>query len=44
MYQIDPNGLGALRAYLDRFWKRSLAAFKAAVEQAEAEHGDEEVR
>ena len=38
IYQLDPDGVGALRAYLDTFWNRSLAAFKAAVE-----HGDEEV-
>ena len=37
VYQLDPAGVGALRAYLDRFWNRSLTAFKAAVEQ-----GDEE--
>jgi DNA-binding transcriptional ArsR family regulator len=33
IYRIDPDGVGALRAYLDQFWNRSLAAFKAAVEQ-----------
>lgn len=38
IYQLDPDGVGALRAYLDQFWNRSLAAFKTAVEQ-----GDEEV-
>jgi DNA-binding transcriptional ArsR family regulator len=38
IYQLDPAGVGALRAYLDQFWNRSLAAFKTAVEQ-----GDEEV-
>lgn len=32
IYQIDPEGLEALRAYLDGFWSRSLAAFKSAVE------------
>jgi DNA-binding transcriptional ArsR family regulator len=36
IYQLDPDGVGALRAYLDQFWNRSLAAFKAA---AEAEEG-----
>ena len=35
IYQLDPDGVGALRAYLDRFWNRALAAFKAAVEQGE---------
>ena len=33
IYQLDPDGVGALREYLDQFWNRSLAAFKAAVEQ-----------
>lgn len=33
LYQINPDGVGALRAYLDQFWKQSLAAFKAAAEQ-----------
>jgi DNA-binding transcriptional ArsR family regulator len=33
IYQLDPDGVGALRAYLDRFWTLSLQAFKKAVEQ-----------
>src|SRR5579884_1491435 len=33
LYQINPDGLGALRSYLDRFWSQSLAAFKRAAEQ-----------
>jgi DNA-binding transcriptional ArsR family regulator len=33
IYQLDPNGVGALRSDLDRFWNRALAAYKAAVEQ-----------
>jgi DNA-binding transcriptional ArsR family regulator len=33
IYQLDPEGVGALRAYLDQFWNRSLMAFKSAVEQ-----------
>jgi DNA-binding transcriptional ArsR family regulator len=37
VYQLDPDGVGALRAYLDRFWQRSLAAFKQAVEQSTEE-------
>jgi DNA-binding transcriptional ArsR family regulator len=36
IYQLDPDGLGALCSYLDRFWDRALADFKAA---AESEHG-----
>ena len=38
IYQLDPEGIGALRAYLDRFWNQALTVFKAVVEQ-----GDEEV-
>jgi len=33
LYQLNPAGLGALRAYLDRFWDEALAAFAAATEQ-----------
>lgn len=33
IYQLDPDGIGALRAYLDQFWNQALTAFKAAVEQ-----------
>jgi len=33
IYQLDPNGVGALHAYLDRFWTKALAAYKATVEQ-----------
>ena len=33
IYRLDPDGVGELRAYLDRFWNRSLTAFKAAVEE-----------
>ena len=32
IYQIDPAGLGAIRAWLDRFWDRSLDAFKNEIE------------
>ena len=33
IYQLDPDGVGALRAYLDQFWNRALMAFKTAIEQ-----------
>jgi DNA-binding transcriptional ArsR family regulator len=33
IYQLDPEGLGVLRAYLDHFWDQALAAYKTAVEQ-----------
>jgi DNA-binding transcriptional ArsR family regulator len=32
IYQVDPRGVQAMRDYLDRFWDRALAAFKAAAE------------
>jgi DNA-binding transcriptional ArsR family regulator len=35
IYQLDPHGVGALRAYLDRFWNQSLMAFKGAAERGE---------
>jgi DNA-binding transcriptional ArsR family regulator len=34
VYHIDPQGLGALRKWLDQFWDEALAAFQA---EAEAE-------
>jgi len=37
VYQIDPAGLGALRAWLDGFWDEALAAFQAEVERNEGE-------
>ena len=37
IYQLDPDGIGAVRAYLDQFWNRALAAFKLAVEQPHEE-------
>lgn len=37
IYQLNPDGVDALRAYLDRFWSRALTAYKAAVEEAEKE-------
>jgi hypothetical protein len=33
IYQVDPDGVAALRAQLDRFWTDALAAYKAAAEQ-----------
>jgi DNA-binding transcriptional ArsR family regulator len=33
IYRVNPDGLGALRADLDRYWGSALAAYKAAVEQ-----------
>jgi DNA-binding transcriptional ArsR family regulator len=37
IYQLDPDGVGALRTYLDQFWNQALTAFRATVEQADEE-------
>jgi DNA-binding transcriptional ArsR family regulator len=34
IYELDPGGLEALRAYLDHFWDQALAGYRSAVEQA----------
>ena len=33
IYRVDPDGLARLRAELDRFWSKTLAAYKDTVEQ-----------
>jgi DNA-binding transcriptional ArsR family regulator len=33
IYRVDPDGLAELRADLERFWGKALAAYKRAVEQ-----------
>jgi DNA-binding transcriptional ArsR family regulator len=33
IYRVNPDGLGELRADLDRYWSNALAAYKAAVEE-----------
>lgn len=38
IYQLDPDGIGALRADLDRFWSKALGGYKQLVDQLE---GDE---
>jgi DNA-binding transcriptional ArsR family regulator len=37
IYRVNADGLGELRADLDRYWSNALAAYKAAVEQHEEE-------
>ncbi|MGH3483043.1 MAG: ArsR/SmtB family transcription factor [Nocardioidaceae bacterium] len=37
IYQVDPEGLAALRTELDRFWNKTLAAYKSVVEQSARE-------
>ena len=34
IYRVDPDGLEALRAYLDHFWDQALAGYRSAVERA----------
>jgi DNA-binding transcriptional ArsR family regulator len=37
IYQVDPDGVDALRAQLDGFWAKALAAYKAAAERTTEE-------
>ena len=37
IYAVDREGLGQLRAELDRYWSDTLAAYKLAVEQPQQE-------
>jgi DNA-binding transcriptional ArsR family regulator len=37
VYSLDPRGLDALRAYIDRFWNHKLRAYKTAVDQGGVE-------
>jgi DNA-binding transcriptional ArsR family regulator len=34
VYQIDPHGLGTIRAWLDQFWDEALLAFKQEAESS----------
>jgi DNA-binding transcriptional ArsR family regulator len=33
IYRLDPGGIGELRADLEMFWRKALAAYKEVVEQ-----------
>jgi DNA-binding transcriptional ArsR family regulator len=33
VYYIDPNGLAAIRIWLDQFWDEALSAFQAELEK-----------
>ena len=35
LYRVNPDGVAAMRAYLDRFWSDALAAFADAAEKEE---------
>lgn len=41
VYRVEPDGVAAMREYLDRMWETALQAFAAAVEKPE-EEGPEE--
>jgi|SRR5579863_1865789 len=38
IYQVDPEALAELRAHIDGFWARAMAAYKVIVEQADEEN------
>jgi len=40
VYAVDPQGLGALRRWLDQFWDHALTAFQAEVERAAKQERD----
>ena len=35
IYHIDPKGLGAMRAWLDRYWEAALDALAAELNRTE---------
>ncbi len=35
IYKVNPHGVGALRAQLERFWRKALASYKDAAEQTD---------
>jgi DNA-binding transcriptional ArsR family regulator len=37
IYQLDPDGVGALRADLEQFWSKALATYKTVVEKEREE-------
>jgi DNA-binding transcriptional ArsR family regulator len=37
IYRVDPDGLGAIRAWLDQFWDASLSSLQVALEYDAAE-------
>jgi DNA-binding transcriptional ArsR family regulator len=40
LYRVDPDGLGALRAYLDGFWDDALEAFRRFADKEAADDRD----
>jgi DNA-binding transcriptional ArsR family regulator len=42
VYSIDPQGLGAIRKWLDQFWDEALTRFAAEFEQDTPKHREKE--
>ena len=42
IYQLSPDGIAGLRAYLDRIWGYALASFSVTVESTSDSPGNEE--
>ena len=42
IYAVDPQGLGALRRWLDQFWDEALAAFQAEIERGNREQKEKD--
>lgn len=40
LYELNPAGVDALRAYFDRFWDHALVAFKRAAEARDSKRHD----
>jgi DNA-binding transcriptional ArsR family regulator len=41
VYRLNPDGVGALRAWLDRVWEDALAGFHKTAETAQADSEEE---
>jgi DNA-binding transcriptional ArsR family regulator len=44
VYCVDPQGLGALRQWLDQFWDQALTAFQSEVERKAVERTSKDER
>ena len=42
IYSVDPRGVAAARAYFDRFWTHSLAAYAREVERSRPHREDDQ--
>jgi DNA-binding transcriptional ArsR family regulator len=42
VYRLNPDGVTALRAYLDRIWQEALTAFQKAAQAADVEPDQED--